>query len=121
MSSNNPAELGLVQFEGLQPNGTYRLTETQAPEAFRKPEGYWIIRLNESGEIEEIQANGTWVLAFREHEGEWFVGNMREIILPEAGRMGTKGLIITGVSTLSLVILLYLNQRIKDEGEAQKD
>ena len=83
-------ETGLVQFV-LQYGSTYRLRETVSPEGFQLPEGYWIIEVDEEGVIGAPQAHGTWVLAFRYHEGNLFLGNMAKIELPESGGVGTKG------------------------------
>ena len=108
---------GLVQFEGVLPGVEYRLREIAAPTGFRLPEGHWYIKMNEDGTVDNIRAYGSWVLAFRYENDRWFVGNMREIELPEAGRMGAGNLIIIGVLSLSLVILLYIKQRIKEDLE----
>ena len=111
-------ERGLVQFEELQYEGLYRLTEIQAPNGFHLPEGHWYIKVDENGEI-AIQAHGTWLLAFRKYadvdDDKWFVGNMREIELPDSGGIGVIDFTLIGGVALGLATLIYIRQRFKDD------
>jgi hypothetical protein len=120
---NENNEVGLVKFEEMiAPGMLYRLTETVAPPGFRRPSGHWYIRIDENGMVEGYpRAEGSWILAFRNHEGEWLVGNMREIELPAAGGLGTTGLTVLGTLLLGQVVVLYIRQRIKDELEVPTD
>jgi len=112
---------GLIQFEDIQADEVHRLTEVAAPNGFMLPDGHWYIVLDENGEICDdhgIKTNGTWVLAFRSEEingeNQWFIGNMREITLPDSGGIGTRGLIVIGALSLILAALLCTtkNRRI---------
>ena len=77
---------GHVQFRRLEDNTLYRLTEIESPtepRLFKRPDGYWYIRLDEFGDMvaEYPISIGELVPDFRQYpliDGEWFVGAIDE-------------------------------------------
>lgn len=104
---------GYLNFTSIRPNATYRLFETTPPPGFVRPNGHWVIEVDETGNI-TIQAEGDLIPAFRIEGQDYFLGNIRDFELPILGGLGrNQRLMLAGLTLIMLSALLTLIARIR--------
>lgn len=108
-------ESGMAFFEGLG-NGTYRIVEIKAPVGYTILEQPFEITLpyvQSNPADENISVDGN-------HKVTVTIKNNKTYVLPSAGGMGTYLFTISGVSILMTALLLFIMNKRKERGGAQK-
>ena len=112
------AKTGLVKFDGLLGNMTYRLVEFQAPGGYMLPQGQWTITYDQSNQPPEIQITAVGLVsktpAFEKIENNiapFRLANYKEEDLPSSGGRGVEwyvygGAVLIALGAVLLIVLL---------------
>lgn len=102
---------GTFGFEKLLP-GNYLLKETKAATGYSLVTEPWKIVINNNGEVTVTKNDGTTVI---EKNSRYMLENARVYTLPESGGPGTYGFTISGVAILATALLLFINNKRREE------
>lgn len=113
-----------IELNNLKP-GLYKLTEIKAPKGYSLlgTSIYFQVRLGkvtlvkEDGTPIEVQSQSMWTLD--EDKNVLTIKNTKLYSLPESGGPGTYGFTISGVAILATALLLFINNKRREE-EAKK-
>lgn len=117
---------GVIVFEDLVV-GEYKLTETKAPDGYVKPSGYWIIKVSDPGENNELEISiikGIDVPAFEkdpdnsDNEYSYKLQNLRVPDIPTMGGQGTFIFTAGGILLMGCAIILFIN--LKKSGRIRR-
>ena len=118
----NPFEIekDTVELKNLKP-GLYKLTEIKAPKGYSLlgTSIYFQVRLGkvtlvkEDGTPIEVQSQSMWTLD--EDRNVLTIKNTKLYSLPESGGPGTYGFTISGVAILATALLLFINNKRREE------
>lgn len=112
-------EYGAFGFEKLVP-GNYLLIETKAATGYSLPQDPWKITVAENGTVKVTKNNGMEIEATkRDDKNIYQIENAKVYSLPESGGPGTYGFTISGVAILATALLLFINNKRREE-EAKK-
>ena len=109
-----------VELNDLKP-GLYKLTEIKAPKGYSLLETsiYFQVKLGkvtlvqEDGTPIEVQSQSMWTLD--EDSNVLTIKNTKLYSLPESGGPGTYGFTISGVAILATALLLFINNKRREE------
>lgn len=102
---------GTFGFEKLLP-GNYLLKETKAATGYSLVTEPWKIVINNNGKVTVTKNDGTTVI---EKNSRYMLENARVYTLPESGGPGTYGFTISGVAILATALLLFINNKRREE------
>lgn len=113
-------EKDTVELKDLKP-GLYKLTEIKAPKGYSLlgTSIYFQVRLGkvtlvkEDGTPIEVQSQSMWTLD--EDRNVLTIKNTKLYSLPESGGPGTYGFTISGVAILATALLLFINNKRREE------
>ena len=113
-------EKDTVELKDLKP-GLYKLTEIKAPKGYSLlgTSIYFQVRLGkvtlvkEDGTPIEVQSQSMWTLD--EDKNVLTIKNTKLYSLPESGGPGTYGFTISGVAILATALLLFINNKRREE------
>lgn len=113
-------EKDTVELKDLKP-GLYKLTEIKAPKGYSLlgTSIYFSVRLGkvtlvkEDGTPIEVQSQSMWTLD--EDKNVLTIKNTKLYSLPESGGPGTYGFTISGVAILATALLLFINNKRREE------
>lgn len=104
------------------PVGNYLLEETEAATGYSLPTNPWRITVEGGGTVKVMDGNGHAVDVDNVSENGttiYQITNTKVYSLPESGGPGTYGFTISGVAILATALLLFINNKRREE-EAKK-
>ena len=104
---------GTFGFEKLLP-GNYLLKETNAATGYSLVTEPWKIVIDNNGEVTVTKNDGETAIA-KNSEGRYMLENAKVYSLPESGGPGTYGFTISGVAILATALLLFINNKRREE------
>ena len=105
-------ENGAFGFEKLIP-GNYLLIETKAATGYSLPQNPWKITVAADGTVTVTKNNGTPITSG--DKNVYQIENAKVYSLPESGGPGTYGFTISGVAILATALLLFINNKRREE------
>ncbi len=109
---------GAFGFEKLVP-GNYLLIETKAATGYSLPQNPWKITVATDGTVTVTKNNETIIPITSGGKNVYQIENAKVYSLPESGGPGTYGFTISGVAILATALLLFINNKRREE-EAKK-
>lgn len=103
---------GAFGFEKLVP-GNYLLIETKAATGYSLPQNPWKITVAADGTVTVTKNNGTPITSG--DKNVYQIENAKVYSLPESGGPGTYGFTISGVAILATALLLFINNKRREE------
>lgn len=103
-------EYGKATIKNLTP-GTYLLVETKAPTGYLLSEKPWKIGVDLDGTV-KVTYDGKTV---NNTDGNYQIENAELYSLPNSGGPGTYGFTISGVAILATALLLFINNKRREE------
>lgn len=111
VSGNN----GKIEMKNL-PVGNYLLYETEAATGYTCPTEPWRIIVGSGGTVTVQDSNGSAVASKSGSEPAIYqLENAKVYSLPESGGPGTYGFTISGVAILATALLLFINNKRREE------
>lgn len=108
-------ENGAFGFEKLVP-GNYLLIETKAATGYSLPQDPWKITVAENGAVTVTKNNGTGITPITSGgKNVYQIENAKVYSLPQSGGPGTYGFTISGVAILATALLLFINNKRREE------
>lgn len=108
-------ENGAFGFEKLIP-GNYLLIETKAATGYSLPQNPWKITVAADGKVTVTKNNGTGITPITSDGKKVYrIENAKVYSLPESGGPGTYGFTISGVAILATALLLFINNKRREE------
>lgn len=104
---------GTFGFEKLLP-GNYLLNETKAATGYSLVTEPWKIVINNNGGVTVTKNDGETVIAKNSDE-RYMIENAKVYSLPNSGGPGTYGFTISGVAILATALLLFINNKRREE------
>ena len=104
---------GTFGFEKLLP-GNYLLNETKAATGYSLVTEPWKIVIKNNGEVTVTKNDGKTVIVKNSDE-RYMIKNAKVYSLPESGGPGTYGFTISGVAILATALLLFINNKRREE------
>lgn len=104
---------GTFGFEKLLP-GNYLLNETKAATGYSLVTEPWKIVINNNGGVTVTKNDGETVIA-KNSDKRYMIENAKVYSLPESGGPGTYGFTISGVAILATALLLFINNKRREE------
>ena len=104
---------GTFGFEKLLP-GNYLLNETKAATGYSLVTEPWKIVIKNNGEVTVTKNDGKKVIVKNSDE-RYMIENAKVYSLPESGGPGTYGFTISGVAILATALLLFINNKRREE------
>lgn len=104
---------GTFGFEKLLP-GNYLLNETKAATGYSLVTEPWKIVIKNNGEVTVTKNDGKTVIVKNSDE-RYKIENAKVYSLPESGGPGTYGFTISGVAILATALLLFINNKRREE------
>lgn len=115
VSGNN----GKIEMKNL-PVGNYLLYETEAATGYTCPTEPWRIIVGSGGTVTVQDSNGSAIASKSGSEPAIYqLENAKVYSLPESGGPGTYGFTISGVAILATALLLFINNKRREE-EAER-
>ena len=106
---------GAFGFEKLVP-GNYLLIETKAATGYSLPQNPWKITVATDGTVTVTKNNGTGITPITSGDKNVYqIENAKVYSLPESGGPGTYGFTISGVAILATALLLFINNKRREE------
>ena len=106
---------GAFGFEKLVP-GNYLLIETKAATGYSLPQNPWKITVATDGTVTVTKNNGIVITPITSGDKKVYqIENAKVYSLPESGGPGTYGFTISGVAILATVLLLFINNKRREE------
>lgn len=103
---------GAFGFEKLVP-GNYLLIETKAATGYSLPQNPWKITVATDGTVTVTKNNGTPITSG--DKNVYQIENAKVYSLPQSGGPGTYGFTISGVAILATALLLFINNKRREE------
>lgn len=111
VSGNN----GKIEMKNL-PVGNYLLYETEAATGYTCPTEPWRIIVGSGGTVTVQDSNGSAIASKSGSEPAIYqLENAKVYSLPESGGPGTYGFTISGVAILATALLLFINNKRREE------
>ena len=104
---------GTFGFEKLLP-GNYLLKETKAATGYSLVTEPWKIVIKNNGEVTVTKNDGKTAIVKNSDE-RYMIKNAKVYSLPESGGPGTYGFTISGVAILATALLLFINNKRREE------
>lgn len=104
---------GKFEFEKLLP-GNYLLKETKAATGYSLVTEPWKIVIKNNGEVTVTKNDGKTAIVKNSDE-RYMIKNAKVYSLPESGGPGTYGFTISGVAILATALLLFINNKRREE------
>lgn len=106
---------GTFELEKLLP-GNYLLVETKAATGYSVPKDPWRIKVDSKGTVTVTKTNSTPInLTEYDNKKVYQLENAKVYSLPESGGPGTYGFTISGVAILATALLLFINNKRREE------
>lgn len=105
---------GAFGFEKLVP-GNYLLIETKAATGYSLPQNPWKITVATDGTVTVTKNNETVTPIPSGGKNVYQIENAKVYSLPESGGPGTYGFTISGVAILATALLLFINNKRREE------
>lgn len=106
---------GTFELEKLLP-GNYLLVETKAATGYSVPKDPWRIKVDSEGTVTVTKTNSTPInLTEYDNKKVYQLENAKVYSLPESGGPGTYGFTISGVAILATALLLFINNKRREE------
>lgn len=105
---------GAFGFEKLVP-GNYLLIETKAATGYSLPQNPWKITVAADGTVTVTKNNETVTPIPSGGKNVYQIENAKVYSLPESGGPGTYGFTISGVAILATALLLFINNKRREE------
>ena len=106
---------GAFGFEKLVP-GNYLLIETKAATGYSLPQNPWKITVAADGTVTVTKNNGIVITPITSGDKNVYqIENAKVYSLPESGGPGTYGFTISGVAILATALLLFINNKRREE------
>lgn len=106
---------GTFELEKLLP-GNYLLVETKAATGYSVPKDPWRIKVDSKGTVTVTKTNSTLInLTEYDNKKVYQLENAKVYSLPESGGPGTYGFTISGVAILATALLLFINNKRREE------
>lgn len=106
---------GAFGFEKLVP-GNYLLIETKAATGYSLPQNPWKITVAADGKVTVTKNNGTGITPITSDGKKVYqIENAKVYSLPQSGGPGTYGFTISGVAILATALLLFINNKRREE------
>lgn len=106
---------GKIEMKNL-PVGNYLLYETKAATGYTCPTEPWRIIVGSGGTVTVQDGNGNLIASKSESEPAIYqIENTKVYSLPESGGPGTYGFTISGVAILATALLLFINNKRREE------
>ena len=106
---------GTFELEKLLP-GNYLLVETKAATGYSVPKDPWRIKVDSKGTVTVTKTNSTLINLTEYHNKKVYqLENAKVYSLPQSGGPGTYGFTISGVAILATVLLLFINNKRREE------
>lgn len=99
-------------FENLAP-GKYLLVETKATSEYALPTNPWKITVEEDGIVTVNKNDGS--TGVESDNNKYLIENTKLYSLPNSGGPGTYGFTISGVAILATALLLFINNKRREE------
>ena len=109
-TSANGGEFG---FKDLAP-GNYLMVETKATSEYALPTNPWKITVEEDG-IVTVNKNDGSTGVESDNNNKYLIENTKLYSLPNSGGPGTYGFTISGVAILATALLLFINNKRREE------
>lgn len=121
-ASNTPVKENIVSGDNGRidlnaiPVGNYLLEETEAATGYSLPTNPWRITVEGGGVVTVMDGNGHAVeKVFENGTTIYQITNTKVYSLPESGGPGTYGFTISGVAILATALLLFINNKRREE------
>ena len=106
---------GRIELKDL-PVGNYLLVETKAATGYSLPTKPWKITVGSGGTVKVMDNEGETVGNITKNEMTIYqITNTKLYSLPESGGPGTYGFTISGVAILATALLLFINNKRREE------
>ena len=106
---------GRIELKNL-PVGNYLLVETKAATGYSLPTKPWKITVGSGGTVKVMDNEGETVGNITKNEMTIYqITNTKLYSLPESGGPGTYGFTISGVAILATALLLFINNKRREE------
>ena len=106
---------GTFELEKLLP-GNYLLVETKAATGYSVPKDPWRIKVDSEGTVTVTKTNETSINPTEYGNKKVYqLENTKVYSLPESGGPGTYGFTISGVAILATALLLFINNKRREE------
>lgn len=106
---------GTFELEKLLP-GNYLLVETKAATGYSVPKDPWRIKVDSEGTVTVTKTNGIPIkLTEYDNKKVYQLENAKVYSLPQSGGPGTYGFTISGVAILATALLLFINNKRREE------
>lgn len=106
---------GRIELKDL-PVGNYLLVETKAATGYSLPTKPWKITVGSGGTVKVMDNEGETVGNITKNEMTIYqITNTKLYSLPESGGSGTYGFTISGVAILATALLLFINNKRREE------
>lgn len=103
---------GEFRFTDLAP-GKYLMVETKATSEYALPTNPWKITVEENGKVTVKKNDG--ITEVGSSENKYLIENTKLYSLPNSGGPGTYGFTISGVAILATALLLFINNKRREE------
>lgn len=106
---------GTFELKKLLP-GNYLLVETKAVTGYSVPKDPWRIKVDSEGTVTVTKTNGIPIkLTEYDNKKVYQLENVKVYSLPQSGGPGTYGFTISGVAILATALLLFINNKRREE------
>lgn len=106
---------GTFELEKLLP-GNYLLVETKAATGYSVPKDPWRIKVDSEGTVTVTKTNSIPInLTEYDNKKVYQLENAKVYSLPQSGGPGTYGFTISGVAILATALLLFINNKRREE------
>lgn len=103
---------GEFRFTDLAP-GNYLMVETKATSEYALPTNPWKITVEENGKVTVKKNDG--ITEVESSKNKYLIENTKLYSLPNSGGPGTYGFTISGVAILATALLLFINNKRREE------
>ena len=103
---------GEFRFKDLAP-GKYLMVETKATSEYALPTNPWKITVEENGKVTVNKNDG--ITEVGSSNNKYLIENTKLYSLPNSGGPGTYGFTISGVAILATALLLFINNKRREE------
>lgn len=113
-------ESGRISFNNIPSDKVYKLVETNAPEGYKIPNGYWIVEVSGIGDGKQIKITKSNENMPTINESLMIPNDILDYILPETGGRGIINITLIGFAFIIVSTLILKNKKYIKSGGVNK-